>query len=416
MTLVELKEGILLALGSITSNKFRSSLTILGVLIGVWSVIAMSSLIDGLDSAVQSSIDELGSNVLFVDRFPPGTDWDDLTEEQRNYPFMSIVEALAIKENCPAVKAVSPENHHWGSGSDGNIVKYRGRKANRPALVGVWPEYQQVHSISVSAGRFITKMDDATRAMVCVIGSDVKEALFPFEDPLEKQIRINNRRFAVVGVREKQEAMFDEGGDNNKILIPLSTFMKLHSWDEALTLVVNAKSADLLDEAKEEIIVTLRQVRRVPYNEENNFAVYGQENIKEMVGNITQYIYLAMIIISSVGLMVGGVGVMNIMLVSVTERTREIGVRKAIGARKSNILWQFLIEAMTLSGTGGILGILSGVGTAVLIGALSPLPFGISPVFISLGFFVAVTVGLVAGLYPAYRAARVDPIESLRYE
>jgi len=416
MTLVELKEGVFLALGSIISNKFRSSLTILGVLIGVWSVIAMSSLIDGLDSAVQSSIDELGSNVLFVDRFPPGTDWDDLTEEQRNYKFMTIEEANAIKNNCPAVKAVSPENHYWGNGSEGNVVKYKGRRANRPAIVGVWPEYQKVHSVSVSSGRFITKMDDATRAMICVLGSDVKEALFPLDDPIGKQIRVNNRRYTVVGVREKQEAMFDEGGENNKILIPLSTFMKVHPWDEALTLVVSAKSADLLDDAKEEIIVTLRQVRRVPYNKENDFAVYGQENIKEMVGNITKYIYLAMIIISSVGLMVGGVGVMNIMLVSVTERTREIGVRKAIGARKNNILWQFLIEAMTLSGTGGVLGVLSGVGTSFLIGALSPLPFGISPVFLSLGFLVAVSVGLVAGLYPAYRAARVDPIESLRYE
>lgn len=405
-----------MALGSLGSNKFRSGLTILGVLIGVWSVIAMSSLINGLDGAVQSSIDQLGSNVLFVDRFPPGTDWDDLTDEQRNYPYMTIVEAEAIQNNCPSVLAVSPENHHWGSGSEGNVVKYKGRRANRPALVGVWPEYQKVHAISVQFGRFITKMDDATRAMVCVLGDDVRNALFPGEDPIGKAIRVNNRRFIVVGVREKQDSMFDEGGENNKILIPLSTFMKLHSWDEALTLVVNAKSADALETAKEEIIVALRQVRKVPYDKENNFAVFGQENIREMVGNITKYIYLAMIIISSVGLMVGGVGVMNIMLVSVTERTREIGVRKAIGARKNNILWQFLIEAMTLSGTGGVLGIGAGVGTAVLIGALSPLPFGISPVFISLGFGVAVTVGLVAGIYPAYRAARVDPIESLRYE
>ncbi len=415
MTLVELREGMLLALGSLSSNKFRSSLTILGVLIGVWSVIAMSSLINGLDGAVQSSIDQLGSNVLFIDRFPPETDYDDLTEEERNRKFMTIVEADAIRENCPAVKAISPENHHWGSGSSGNIVKYKGRRANRPAIVGVVPDYQKVHSISVNSGRFIIQMDDATRAQVCILGSDVKDALFPNEDPIGKEIRMNNRRFTVVGVREKQESMFD-GGENNKVLIPLSTFMKIHSWDEALTLVVSAQSAQLMEDAKEQITVTLRQVRRVPYNKENDFAIFGQENLREMVGNITQYIYLAMIIISSVGLMVGGVGVMNIMLVSVTERTREIGVRKAIGARRNNILWQFLIEAMTLSGTGGVLGIAAGVGTALLIGALSPLPFGISPLFITLGFAVAVSVGLVAGLYPAYRAARVDPIESLRYE
>jgi len=171
-----------------------------------------------------------------------------------------------------------------------------------------------------------------------------------------------------------------------------------------------------LDKAREEIISTLRQVRQVPYGKDNDFIVFGQENIREMVGNITQYIYIAMMVISSVGLMVGGVGVLNIMLVSVTERTREIGVRKAIGARRNNILWQFLIEAMTLSGSGGILGIFFGILSALLIGTLTPLPFGISSFFIFLGFSVALSVGLIAGLYPAFRAARVDPIESLRYE
>ncbi len=183
-----------------------------------------------------------------------------------------------------------------------------------------------------------------------------------------------------------------------------------------MTLVVGAKSVEHLPEAKEQIIATLRKVRRVPYDKENDFAVFGQEHIRDMIGNITQYIYIAMIVISSIGLMVGGVGVMNIMLVSVTERTREIGVRKAIGAKRNNILWQFLIEAMTLSGTGGALGIGVGLATALLIGLATPLPFGVSPFFVTLGFIVAVSVGLVAGMYPAYRAARVDPIESLRYE
>jgi len=415
MTIEEMREGINLAFDSIISNKFRSFLTILGVLIGVWSVIAMTSLVNGLDGAVQKSIDDLGSNILFIDRFPPSTDYDDLSEEEKNRKYMTIDEALAIKESCPAVEAVSPENHYWGP-RGGNAVKYHGRKANRPAVVGVWPEYQKVRNVTVSAGRFISDIDLATRAMVCVIGSDVKEALFPEEDPIDKEIRVNNDRFLVIGVREAQEAMFDDGGENNKVAIPLSTFMKLHPWDEALTLVVGAKSPELIERAKEEMIMVLRQVRRVPYDKDNDFAIFGQENIREVVGNITQYIYLAMIVISSVGLMVGGVGVMNIMLVSVTERTREIGVRKAIGARKYNILWQFLIEAMTLSGTGGILGVGFGVLTALLIGALSPLPFGISIFFVVLGFMVAVTVGLAAGLYPAYKAARVDPIESLRYE
>ncbi|MCP4703564.1 MAG: ABC transporter permease [candidate division Zixibacteria bacterium] len=416
MTTVELKEGVLLALDSLKSNKFRSALTILGVLIGVWSVIAMTSLVNGLDSAVQDSIDKIGSNVLFVDRFPPETDYDDLSEEDQNRKWITTMEADAILENCPAVSDVSPENHHWGSGRDGNSVKYKGRKANRPALVGVRPSYQKVHNLSVSAGRFISFTDNEIKGMVCVIGSDVNEALFPNEDPIGKQIRVNNYRFTVVGVREKLEAMLGDDSDNNKVAIPLKTYEKILPSDKALTLMVSANSLEELDEAQEQIISALRKVRKVPYDKDNDFAVFGQESIREMVGNITKYIYIAMIIISSVGLMVGGVGVMNIMLVSVTERTREIGVRKAIGAKRNNILWQFLIEAMTLSGSGGILGIIFGVGTALLIGAVSPLPFGVSPVFIFLGFAVAVTVGLTAGIYPAYKAASVDPIESLRYE
>ncbi len=413
MTFVELKEGVLLALGAIVSNKFRSFLTILGVLIGVWSVIAMTSLIIGLDDAVQGSIDELGSNIIFVDRHPPETDWEDLTEEQRNYPFMTTMEANAIRENCPAVTAVSPENHYWQRG--GNVIKYKGRKANRPAIVGVVPDFVQVHNIGLESGRFITHMDNDIRARAAVLGTTVRDALFPDEDPIGKQIRVNNVRFNVVGVREEQESMFDND-DNNKVYIPLETFEKMYPWDEALTLVVSAESPDKIDEAKDQITIVLRRVRKVPYDKENNFAVFGQENIREMVGNITQYIYIAMIVISSIGLMVGGIGVMNIMLVSVTERTREIGVRKAIGARRSNILWQFLIEAMTLSGTGGIIGIGAGILTAVLISTVSPLPFGISTFYVLLGFLVAVSVGLIAGVYPAYRAAKVDPIESLRYE
>ncbi len=412
--MVEMREGVLMALNALWSNKFRSSLTILGVLIGVWSVIAMTSLVKGLDNAVQGSIDELGSNVIFVDRFAPGVNDEELGEEERNRKFMTIAEADAIRDNCPAVAAVSPENHYWGE-SGGNIVKYKGRKANRPALVGVLPEYIQVRVTPIETGRFISKLDDDTRAMVCILGSDVKESLFPEEDALGKQIRVNNDRFMVIGSFKKKEAMF-ANEENNKVFIPLNTYMKIHPEDDALTLAVSAQSIGQIEEAKEQITVALRRLRKVPYNKDNDFAIFGQENIKEMVGNITKYIYIAMIVISSVGLMVGGVGVMNIMLVSVTERTREIGVRKAIGARRNNILWQFLIEAMTLSGTGGMLGILVGVLTSLLIGALSPLPFGISFLYVTLGFVVAVSVGLLAGMYPAYRAARVDPIESLRYE
>jgi putative ABC transport system permease protein len=414
MTFVEMREGIVMALGSIRQNKLRAGLTILGVLIGVWSVIAMTSLVKGLDNAVQSSITDLGSNILFVDMYEPDTDWDELTEEEKHRKPITEYEANAILDGCSMVGAVSPENHYYGPG--GNIAKYMDKKANRPTIVGVWPDYLKVRTNQIESGRFFTKLDEETRAMMCIIGSDVKEALFPGEDPLDKQIRLNGERFIVIGTLENKKGMFGDNEVNNEIFIPLETFSKLYPWDSALSLAVSAVSMDQIESARQEVISVLRKARRVPYDKDNDFAIFGQENIREMANNITKYIYIAMIVISSVGLMVGGIGVMNIMLVSVTERTREIGVRKAIGARRNNILWQFLIEAMTLSGSGGVLGIISGILTALLIGLVSPLPFGISPLHVSLGFIVAVSVGLIAGMYPAYRAARVDPIESLRYE
>jgi putative ABC transport system permease protein len=414
MTFVEMREGISMALSSIRQNKLRAGLTILGVLIGVWSVIAMTSLVKGLDNAVQSSISDLGSNILFVDMYAPNTDWDELDEAERHRKPITSFEANVIMEGCASVTAVSPENHYYGI--NGNAVKYQEKKANNPTIVGVWPDYIKVRTTQMANGRFFTKLDEETRAMLCIIGSNVKEALFPDEDPLDKQIRINGQRFLVIGTLENKKGLFGGDETNNEIFIPLETFAKLYPWDSALTLAVSAISSGQIETARDEVISVLRKARRVPYNKDNDFAVFGQENIREIAGNITKYIYIAMIVISSVGLMVGGIGVMNIMLVSVTERTREIGVRKAIGARRNNILWQFLIEAMTLTGSGGILGIVAGILTALLIGLVSPLPFGISPLYVSLGFIVSVSVGLVAGMYPAYRAARVDPIESLRYE
>jgi len=413
MTTVELKDGILLALGSLAGNKFRSGLTILGVLIGVWSVIAMTSLIKGLDNSVQESISDLGSNILFVSKYRPDTNFDDLPEDQRHRKSITQMEAEAIRTACPAVVAVSPEDYYFAAG--GNSVKYKNRRANRPLVVGVTPDFIRVRKRALSTGRFFTVADNQIRSRVCVVGDDIVQSLFPDDDPLGKQIRVNNYRFTIIGVFEKKESMFDDS-DNNKLVLPLATFMKMYPWEKELSLVVSARSAADIDDAREQIISTLRLLRKVPYNRGNDFEVFGQENIREQIGNITGYIYIAMIVISSIGLMVGGVGVMNIMLVSVTERTREIGVRKAIGARRTNIIWQFLIEAMTLSGTGGVLGIGFGIFSAVIIDLVTPLPFGISTFYVSLGFIVAVSVGLIAGIYPAYRAAAVDPIESLRYE
>jgi len=415
LTTTEIKDAIGMALSSVRTNKLRSGLTILGVMIGVSSVIGLASVINGLNGAMEEQIESLGSTTIIeVTKLPAMTDWDDLTEEQRNRPEMTVGEAEAIKNNCPDVDGVAPMNHWWAPG--GNMAKYENRSASRIKFLGTWPDYIRVRDKNVVNGRFISHMDLQIRAMVCVLGFDIAKTLFENQDPIGKEIRVNGDKFEVIGVLEKVEANFGDNGDNNMVVIPLSTKEKLQPDDKALSLAVRAVSLDKLDEAQEEIIGALRVYRRVPFNKENNFELATQDVYKDQINNITKYIYLAMLIITSVGLMVGGIGVMNIMLVSVTERTREIGVRKAIGAKRSNITLQFLTEAMTLTGAGGIIGIIMGILLGVVVNSLAGFPLTVSLFWIVVGFVVAVGVGLVSGMYPALKAARLDPIEALRYE
>jgi putative ABC transport system permease protein len=412
MTLFEAKEGIFMALAALRTNKMRSFLTVLGVLIGVASVIGMVSIITGLNNSMAEQIESLGSNIIFISQYEM-VQFGGVSAEERKRKDITIEHAQAIKEHCPSVGAVSPENHYWPRG--GNKIKYEDNKANRPAVVGVWPDYESVNNCFAVEGRFLTESNVNFRASVTTLGNDVKEALFPNLDPLGKEIRINGKKFTVVGIMEKKPKFLGETQDNY-VLIPLSTYKKIYPEDKALTLLVRPKSPELTDKAIDEVRQLLRRMRGVPYDKPDDFAISTQEDLMDMYNKITSAIYLVMVVISSIGLLVGGVGVMNIMLVSVTERTREIGIRKAVGAKKRNILWQFLIEAMTLSGSGGILGIIIGLLLGKLVGAISPLPAAISLFWIILGFSFAVSVGLIFGIYPAYRAAKLDPIVSLRYE
>ncbi|UCD63290.1 MAG: ABC transporter permease [Candidatus Zixiibacteriota bacterium] len=416
LTWVEIKDGVLLALSAISANKFRGGLTILGVMVGVGSVIGMASVVSGLDRAMADEIDSMGSNTILVEKYPFNTDYHDLSDEERNRADITVGEALAIKENCPHVDAVAAQNHWMKRG--GNDVKYMNRKGgNQAYIMGTWPDFLKVTNSSLAAGRFLSDLDVQFRRMVCVLGFDLAQALFMEEDPVGKEIRVNGNRFEVIGVLAKQQSNFGDSRDNNKVIIPLSAHEKLHPWDEALTLWVRADSYENMEIAKDEIVSALRKYRRVPFNKPNNFALETQDNLKDFTGNITKWIYIITIIITSVGLMVGGIGVMNIMLVSVTERTREIGVRKAIGARRSNIILQFLTEAMTLSGTGGVIGVIGGVLLALVVnGLLLKFPLSISLFWVVVGFVVSVSVGLVSGVYPAVKAAMLDPIEALRYE
>ncbi|MBU8933039.1 MAG: ABC transporter permease [candidate division Zixibacteria bacterium] len=414
LTPIEIRDAIAMALSSVRANKMRAGLTILGVMIGVASVISLASIIDGLDGAMDEEIDALGSNSIFITRYAFDVDRSKLSDDDRNRPPISSGEARIIQEQCPSVDGVSPQNYYFAPG--GNEVKYKNRKGNRPNLMGTWPAYLKVNNLGMEQGRFLTALDEQSRAMVCVIGHNLAEMLFESESPIDKIIRVNGNRFQVVGVFEEKESNFDNDNENNQVTMPLSTFEKIHPWEEELFLMARAESNELIDQAEEEIIGALRVYRQVPFNKGNNFALSTQESFKDYIANITQYIYLAMITITSVGLMVGGIGVMNIMLVSVTERTREIGVRKAIGAKRANIILQFLTEAVTLTGAGGTIGIVFGAGAGLAVNALLGFPLALSAFWILIGFTVSVSVGLISGIYPAYKAAALDPIESLRYE
>jgi len=414
MNMFETREAVIMAFDSIRANKFRAFLTILGVLIGVGSVIAMVSLIEGLNSAVAQDIESLGSNVVIIIRYDPNTNFNEMTEEERKRKPITIEEADVIREQCPSVDGVSPQNYYFRRG--GNIVKYGNQAGNRPNIFGTSVDYEKVNNLFIEQGRFFTQAEDRRKINVCVLGSDLANTLFESENPLGKMILVNNARMLVVGVMENRKQNLGGGNENNFVALPYGTFHKCYPWEKELALFVKAESTELMAQAEDEIRQVLRRYRGCPYNQDDNFAIMTQASIMEMYNDITGGIWLAMIAISAVGLMVGGIGVLNIMLVSVTERTREIGIRKAIGARRVNIFFQFLTEAMTLSGTGGVIGIVGGLALSFLISLLSPLPMVVPYEWVAIGFGVGVGVGLIAGIVPALRAASVDPIVSLRYE
>jgi putative ABC transport system permease protein len=416
MNIFEIKESISMAMAAIRAHKMRAFLTVLGVFIGVTTVIAMVSIITGLNKSMARQIESMGSNSIYVTKTKIDIQFGGPSEEERNREPITFEDAIAVRELCPSIEAVSPQN--WGPGA--KTVKYRDNKVSQFELIGVMPEYEVVNNNYAEEGRFFTGSDVNYRSMVVVLGWDVADALFPNLDPIGREISLAGRnfapkKFAVIGVMEKRPSLLGES-QNNFVLLPHTTYKKLYPQEKELLLVAKPKSPELMERAIDEITQVMRLRRGVPADKPNDFAVSTQEDLMDIYRKITSAIYMVMVIISSIGLLVGGVGVMNIMLVSVTERTREIGIRKAIGARKKDILWQFLIEAMTLSGSGGILGIIIGVVLGKVVAAVSPLAAGVSLFWIILGFSFAVGVGLIFGIYPAYRAAKLDPIVSLRYE
>jgi putative ABC transport system permease protein len=406
---------IKLALDHLRSFKVRSLLTVLGVVIGVTAVIGVAAVIEGLNASLARQVSSLGSNIVTVSRMPQFA-FRFPTEEERQRKELTLEDAAAVRSEAKDVELVTPTLALDFLQFPNPNVRYGNVHAANVKVFGVEPDYINVYTSNVRSGRFISEGEVLHRSRVVVLGATVAETMFPHQEPVGKTVFFENDAYDVVGVLDRRGSMFGFDRDNF-IWLPITTMLKLHPESKyGLTIALKARTQEGMPRAMDQVTEIMRRRRHVAFNKPNSFEIGSQNQFIDLYKQLTGGAYLVMMVISSIGLMVGGIGVMNIMLVSVTERTREIGLRKAVGARRSHILLQFLLEAMVLTGTGGVLGILLGSGISLLVDTISPLPSRVSPLWIVLAFCVSVSVGLFFGIYPASRASRLDPIEALRYE
>ena len=405
-----------MALDSLRAHKFRSFLTVLGIVIGVAVVIVIASLLTGVRQSIVQVVEEFGTNNIYAFHLSTGPSLGPRDAAERQRKPLTAEDGEAIARFSPAVETVAPDLFvAWFD----STVTYKGTNYRRGGVEGVTANYASATNVSVRDGRFITEADDNNRRNVMVIGVNVVDALFPGRegDVVGTEVKLGGRPFEIIGVLEKRKnAIFGENDEDNSIYIPFRTAHEVSPGSEYVMLVIRARSGQLR-EALDQTEEVLRRRRGVKFDQPNNFDLGTADKIVQQFDSITGMIGMIAIAISSVGLLVGGIGVMNIMLVSVTERTQEIGVRKAIGARRRDIVRQFLYEAMTLTAMGGIIGVVFAVGISKIIAFLLPaLPAAIPLWAVVAGLLVSVFVGLVFGVWPARKASRLDPIECLRYE
>jgi putative ABC transport system permease protein len=402
-----------MALATLRAHKFRSFLTVLGVVIGTVTVMVIAAFIAGLDKQFQKDIEVFGTNTLFIYKFNPGIHTGRLSPEERMRKPITYEDSVAIKEQCPSIKYVAP----FLGPDDVAKVRYQNEELYVTQVQGTLPEYERMAAVHVSEGRFFNETENQHRSDICVIGADIADKFFPHLRALDKEILVNEKPFTVIGVLEKQERVFggenDGSNQNRAVYVPYETMHKMYPAEKDVFVMAQAQEGKM-SQAEDEVRQLLRRRREVPYEKDDNFGISSPEAITEQFHQITGGIAMLMFAISSVGLLIGGIGVMNIMLVSVTERTREIGVRKAIGARRRDILRQFLIEAIALTGSGGLLGIFIGWLLSLLINLILPVYVPTWAPIVGLGF--SVFIGLVFGMWPAMKASRLNPIEALRYE
>jgi putative ABC transport system permease protein len=418
MTISELKENLFVALDTLRSRKIRSALTVLGIVIGVTSVISVAAIIDGLNGYIQGRIQTFGSRSFFMMRIPPGyTGMAPLPQKIRMRKYLEIGDARFLKENVPGIDIAVASAQRINLAEQGDSIVYGNQHVERMIVRGTQPDYPAALPLfSVATGRYISQFDEEHARNVVVIGNSIADSLFPHTDPIGKTVRLNGRLYEVIGVFEKDPGLFGGMGVDQFACIPLSNFHKNYPEVREVFLIFTVRNDADVNKVRNDAVEAMRRRRRVPYNAENDFEVADPNFFIDLWNQLTGALVLLTGVISSIGLLVGGIGVMNIMLISVTERTGEIGVRKAIGARKSDIRAQFLMEAIMLSGVGGVLGIVAGGAISVAARTLASIPATVSPFWVVMGVVISVGVGLFFGYYPANRAANLDPIVCLRYE
>ncbi|HKV34191.1 MAG TPA: ABC transporter permease [Pyrinomonadaceae bacterium] len=413
-------ENLRMGLDTLWQHKLRSFLTVLGVVIGTMTVIVIAAFVSGIDQRVAKEIESFGTNSIYIYRFDPGFNFNPSAEERMRKP-LSYEDSVAIGTDCPSVAYsaafMSPVDFFAGPFTERVYVRHRDIEMKNAAVQGASPSYFKMGVTNLAEGRYFTDEENSLHANVIVIGNDVANTLFPYSKALDQSVSINGKLYRIIGVLAARDIFLvgaeDPNNENKAVYMPYLTLRKLYPDVEDNFVMAQAVPGKM-EAAVEEIRELLRRRRKVAYGAKDNFGISTSDQILTQFGAITGGIFALMVAISSVGLLIGGIGVMNIMLVSVTERTREIGVRKAMGARRKDIVAQFLIEAGTLTGLGGILGIVVGSGLALLIQLLMPIYIPLwAPI---VGFGVSVSLGVVFGLWPAWKAARLNPIDALRYE
>ncbi|MCB2200291.1 ABC transporter permease [bacterium] len=404
-------ESYRVSVASIAGNKLRSSLTLLGVVIGVMTIIATMSVIRGLNKMMENEMSELSTGVFQVQRYDVQVGMHVGGRKREYRPHIGMEEVRAIQQNVPQVSMVAPEIHKWGV-----QIKYKNDATppNNTLFGGVTATVAN-NGHSIENGRNLTEQDLQYARSVVVIGAAIARRLFPYRDPVGQHVTLNGQRAQVIGVLQEKGSMLNQNADH-VALIPITTFERWFGKERSYAITVQAKDPTKMDKAIEQTTIAMRAARGLKPGDENNFAIWHSNQLVNSFNEMTKWIKIAAFGIASIALIVAGVGIMNIMLVSVTERTREIGVRKALGAKRTSILAQFLVEAVILTEIGALIGVGVGIGSAYLLGGAANLPISVPLWSVIVGILFSSAIGLGFGTWPAWRASRLDPIEALRYE